>query len=582
MSNDNDHVALQHHQKMEHLRAQFRQLRHRYLQQLPETMESIGLLWALISEQQWSRETVQTLIYKLHSLSGTGATFGLTTLSQSARAFEVYLQAMLERYITLTDQHFQEMEGLYANLHHAYVVEVDIPSLSLPADPSESVELDTDEQPEIPAITSQHRLIFLLVQNQTTVRDLIAQIGYFGYTVQVFSDTTSFNYALSQVTPTAIIRDTALLTDELPMLETHVAPFSHIPTIFLAQQGDFQSRLKAVRAGGHAYFIFPFDVSAVIDKLDELTIRREMEPHRILIVEDEKTLAEYYLEVLRRAGMKVVAITDPFSVMRPLFEFNPDLILMDVFMPGCTGLEVATIIRQQEAFVGVPIVFLSAETRREKQLIAMHYGGDDFLTKPITQEHLISAITSRVQRSRAMRASMVRDGLTGLLNHTTIKEHLDREVKLSRRRLAQVTLALIDLDHFKRVNDTYGHYTGDRVLKSLSRLLQQRLRRTDIIGRYGGEEFAVIMPDTSTDYAVRVLNQIREGFANIRQYADGNEFAVTFSCGIAGYPGYESAPQLVRAADRALYLAKHQGRNRIVVAPSVDRPLGLQVNQSRV
>ena len=128
---------------------------------------------------------------------------------------------------------------------------------------------------------------------------------------------------------------------------------------------------------------------------------------------------------------------------------------------------------------------------------------------------------------------------------------------------------MIDLDHFKLVNDEHGHMTGDRVLKSLSRLLQDRLRRTDIIGRYGGEEFAVILLNTDVENAHQIMDKIRESFSQIRQISSESDFYVTFSCGIAAFPQIKNASELNAAADQALYKAKETGRNRIVNAVSL-------------
>jgi diguanylate cyclase (GGDEF)-like protein len=211
-------------------------------------------------------------------------------------------------------------------------------------------------------------------------------------------------------------------------------------------------------------------------------------------------------------------------------------------------------------------VFLSTETSLDKQLAAMRLGGDDFLTKPIQLDHLISSVTSRAQRSRILRSFMIRDSLTGLLNHTKTKEHLDLEVARAQRRQGSLVFAMLDIDHFKSVNDTYGHPTGDRVIKNLARLLQQHLRKTDVIGRYGGEEFAVVLIDTDGPAGLRALDRIRSHFAQIRQQSEGAEFTVTFSCGVATFPDYKSATELNDAADKALYEAKRGGRNQVILA----------------
>jgi diguanylate cyclase (GGDEF)-like protein len=160
---------------------------------------------------------------------------------------------------------------------------------------------------------------------------------------------------------------------------------------------------------------------------------------------------------------------------------------------------------------------------------------------------------------------MIHDGLTGLLNHTAIKEELAREVVRSNRLNTPLSFAMVDIDFFKKVNDTYGHAAGDRVLKSLARLLKQRLRETDIVGRYGGEEFAVIMNDTEATSAAKVIDEIRNVFSRLLHLSHDEEFFVNFSCGIADLKHFSDVASLSEAADKALYQAKQRGRNKVVV-----------------
>ena len=242
------------------------------------------------------------------------------------------------------------------------------------------------------------------------------------------------------------------------------------------------------------------------------------------------------------------------------------MILLDMYMPDYSGMELAQIIRQMEQFLSIPIVFLSAETDKDKQLEALGIGGDDFLTKPIQPAHLVSSVTTRIERYRKMRTLMIHDGLTGLLNHSTTKERLSQEFERARRQNESLAFAMLDMDHFKLVNDTYGHTSGDRVLKSLAHMLRQRLRGSDTIGRFGGEEFAVIFPDTDEKRALGVMRELGEAFAKIHHYVGGQEFTVTFSCGVAAYPDFDGIDALNEAADSALYAAKAAGRNQVIAA----------------
>ena len=264
----------------------------------------------------------------------------------------------------------------------------------------------------------------------------------------------------------------------------------------------------------------------------------------------------------------VEVMNDSMKVFNVLAEFSPELILMDMYMPHCSGTELAAVIRQQPDYVGVPIVFLSTEGDRALQLEAMRVGGDDFLTKPIKASELVQAISIRAGRYRTLRALMRRDSLTGLLNHAHIIESLKHEVARAVRYRTSLSFAMLDIDHFKKVNDNHGHAAGDSVIKNLSRLLQQRLRSTDIVGRYGGEEFAVVMPETSLADATGVMDEIRCLFSEIVHQAGDADFTVTFSVGIAAVPPVTKVKALQESADQRLYRAKHGGRNQIVSSDS--------------
>ena len=559
------------------IETQLKQLRQSYQRSLTDKLYAIEDSWRGLT--RWDRDALEQFHRLIHTLAGSSATFGLTSLSQTARTLEHFLQERSNTTpLSLEDR--QHITTLLLQLRNQIEV-----CRTQGKSPQVSLKDDCDFSPlswsaSVRSSQTEQRLVFLVEDDPDVAQELSLQISYFGYQVCTFDRPELLKSAMVEASPAAVIMDIVFPEGDLAGTQAIVelnqwrmacrqVQTSQPPVIFMSVRDDLLARLQSVRAGGDAYFTKPVNVNELIDKLDRLIDDNQPDPYRILIVEDDPELAEFHALTLQQAGMLTQIITDSMGVMQPLSEFKPDLILMDIYMPLCSGLELAAVIRQQPAYVSIPIVFLSTETNVDKQLAAMSLGGDDFLTKPIQPEHLIASVSSRAQRSATLRALMVRDSLTGLLNHTKLKEQLSTEIKRAKRQNVSLAFAMIDIDHFKRVNDTYGHPAGDRVIKSLSRLLQQRLRRTDIIGRYGGEEFAAILVDTDAS-AVQVINQIRQSFAQIQQWAEGNEFTVTFSCGIALSPDFSDATEINRAADRALYRAKQAGRNQVVFASGED------------
>jgi len=430
----------------------------------------------------------------------------------------------------------------------------------------------TPESPPQTAFTEGNTapLIYLVHDNESTAKDIATQLEYFGYAVQVIDDLPKLEAAIDACIPAVVVMDlgfpSGILAGAAESVRLRQERGQSFKLIFISTRSNFEARLATVRAGADGYFAKPLDVMALTDRIDTLVAREEVQPYRILIIDNDVRTSEYHALVLRDAGMDVRVLNRQQKVLQVLGEYRPELILLDLYMPDCDGIELARLIRQDNLYLDVPIVFLSSETDIEKQLCAIESGGDDFLTKPIKAAHLASAVAHRAKRYRALRGLIMRDSLTGLLNHSAIKEALMREVARARRSGAPLALAMIDIDFFKKVNDTYGHPVGDQVIRALARLLQQRLRRGDFIGRYGGEEFAVIMPATPTAGAAGVLDQIREAFSRIRHYAEANEFTATFSAGIATLTEECDAESMLRQADEALYQAKRDGRNCIRIA----------------
>ncbi len=453
-----------------------------------------------------------------------------------------------------------------------------------PLDDGEQVEVvdalvrmrsELGPEPRAPGISSMPRVCILAPRGGVDIQ--AGQATTAGCLIELFEDPAAFQAVVESDPPDLVVLDleASMPGEGPPVLPGSAGPSSPnpVPMAFLSHYADLEARLEAVRAGGVAFFPKPLDLGALLDTLDQLQAHQLQEPLRVLVVEDDPLTAAFCARILEGAGMRTAVVRDPMAVMEPLVEHRPDVLLMDVYMPGCSGLELASVIRQQSAYVSLPIVYLSAEQHLRRQLEALARGAEDFLTKPVSPVHLISIVTTRALRGRQLRNLLVRDSLTGLLNHVHLKDKLRLEVARSARAGSPLAFAMLDLDGFKAVNDTHGHASGDRVLKNLARILQRRLRRTDVSGRWGGDEFAVILPDTPLPVALRVMDEIRTRFAGLPQEVGRETVRVTLSCGIAAYPGFSDPPGLVDAADQALYAAKRLGRDRCVTSTPCDPPL---------
>jgi diguanylate cyclase (GGDEF)-like protein len=409
--------------------------------------------------------------------------------------------------------------------------------------------------------------IYLALNNSEYANRIINQLEFFGFRSVSFDSEDEFIYAAKQDKPETIVADVDFGGHDFGGIEAvHEIQTSHettIPTLYVSEhKDDIETRLMASRNGGEEFFYRAIDPGQLIEKIEQYSHSNVQEPYRILVVDDSKAQAKYIENILIKTGMIPKVETDPMQVLVTIETFQPEIIIMDMYMPGCTGMELARVIRQQDKFHSVPIIYLSAEDDLNKQLHAMSLGGDDFLTKPIDPKHLIATLQNRGRRARSLIALMIRDSLTGLYNHTHTLHLLELEITKSRKQNKPVCFAMLDIDFFKKVNDNYGHPIGDRVLKSLSLFLKQRLRKTDHIGRYGGEEFAIVLPNTTERDAKIIINEIRERFAELPQPAGNGFFNVTFSCGIALYHD-ETTQSLCEKADQALYEAKRNGRNTV-------------------
>ena len=546
-----------------------KKIREAYAKQLPAQLEGIRSSYNNFAlGGQGSGPALEDLHRRIHTMRGSCASFGLSILSQRAAAAEQLAKEALQSDTPPDRYWHQQLQEYFSQMEHEIAT----------IDPTQGMEVQIQELATAADSTSgrEQKLMYLCEDDSFQRLALAAQIGCFGFEVVSFGTLDQLYNAVQHSPPDAIIMD--MIFPDLPtggaetVQKIQSERENPIPTLFISSNNSLTNRLSAVRAGSSAYFTKPVNITDLCSTLSTLTSVVKPEPYRIMIVDDDPQLAEYHAVILQEAGMNTLTVNDPLQTMSPLFEFKPDLILMDMHMPGCNGIELAKTIRQIDAFISIPIVYLSSETDTDMQFKAMRIGGDEFLTKPIKPHHLISSVAVRAERMKIIRSYMARDSMTGLFNHTTTKDHLNSAIAHALRKKEEVCFAMIDVDNFKVVNDTYGHPVGDRVLIALARLISQRVRKADIVGRFGGEEFAIILPSCSLSEAVILLNQLRESFAAVSFQSKEETFSCTFSCGVAPLSLYSDPVAICKAADEALYAAKKGGRNQ-VCAPKMSKTM---------
>ena len=286
----------------------------------------------------------------------------------------------------------------------------------------------------------------------------------------------------------------------------------------------------------------------------------------VLVVDDEEIICTLFAAMLGHYGRyHVVTTTDGRQVIDILRREPFDVMLLDMSMPAISGLEVLRQVTQ--AFEELPVIIVTGHGSIEIAVESMQAGAADFVTKPVPAAVLHLRIQKALEHARTRRLAST-DGLTGVYNQRTFQERLSQEIARADRYSRPLSVLMIDVDHFKVYNDTYGHPQGDIVLQDLARLLQEMSRTSDTVARCGGEEFAIILPETDRVGAQKIGQRLCEQVE--RSPFPGQELmpggTLTISIGVATYASAGSKEALLQAADTALYTAKREGRNRVCVA----------------
>jgi len=319
--------------------------------------------------------------------------------------------------------------------------------------------------------------------------------------------------------------------------------------------------------GGRSFLTKPIEPAQVLEAVQELLQRSRSQQEKVLAVDDDPVLLELIGQYLNPWGVKLTTLEDPRQFWSILAANNPDLLILDVEMPHIDGIELCKVVRNDSNWNSLPIIFLTA--RHDPQTILRIYeaGADDYIPKPVTEPELVTRIFNRLERNYLLRSLAETDQLTGVSNRRQSTKELTKYLRLCQKYCQPLCLAVLDLDYFQSINEQYGYSTGDRILKRLGQILQQRFRSEDVIARWNGTKFLVGMYGMNKQDGTKRLNELLQTFRQeVFPIGERREpLQVTFSAGVADYPSDgQDLPSLSQAANNALQLAKNTGRNRVL------------------
>ena len=424
------------------------QLRLQFIAGLPQFAHQIEALWHRLRYVNWSTQGVQTLHKIVHRLVGSGSSFGLPDISGSACMLDTYLQEHLDLQ--------QPLGGIEREIIEQMVNHLVLTILH--AEPENTIN---------PPVSNTHisadKRIYLVDDDLPLTALMTIYLRASGFLVQQFDTATECMKQVYAEKPHAILMDVGLHGEGLQGLEAVEQMRQElgnlIPIILLSARTDIHARLRALRAGCAEYLSKPINFSHLVNTL-ELIINTHKVTRRVIVVDDEELMAEYHAEILRHAGMEVICLTNPLQGLQLAIEFKPDLMVLDMHMPNINGIELATLLRQEEQFCVLPIVFITADTSDTLRHLLEGLGVNGILTKPINIENFLSVCECAINDTVALKNRIARVTQRGTHHQQITRSYffsaIENELQQQPYRMMPSALYYIGLDGLEALHEKYG------------------------------------------------------------------------------------------------------------------------------
>jgi len=499
---------------------------------------------AQISTGTLDRELRSSVKAEAHRLIGSLGSLGLPEGSEIARQIEELLEAE-----SLGQNEARRLKELVEQLKQA--VE------NKPSTTAAAGDLNT----------ASGRL--LVVDDDVVLTEHVKQEAITrGLQVQVATDLTAARRAISHHPPNVILLDLSFpqtAENGFTLLTELHQRTPAIPVLVLTGRNQLSDRVEVARLGGNAFLQKPITPQQILKAVTQELDRPQEAEAKVLVVDDDAQVLAALSALLKPWGLHVTTLAQPQQFWQALEATVPDLLILDIEMPGFSGIELCQVVRNDPRWSELPVLFLSARRDAETVHQVFAVGADDYVQKPIVGPELIARILNRLERTRILYRFAQIDELTGTATRRRAIQDLERFLHLAKRQHQPLCFMILDLDHFKQVNDQHGHEAGDRVLCLLGEHLKNFFRREDVVARWGGEEFVLGLYGIRREQGVERLTGFLETWRQ-QEFTDANNrtFHVTFSAGVADYSqDGTNLQELYRSADAALYRAKAMGRNQV-------------------
>lgn len=510
------------------------QLEQRYLQDLPDKLASIDNLWRKLTLSKWNDDAFG-LFYKLvHGISGTAGSFGLDELGEVARSIDMLCSGILRTGRPPDSEQRNVIGVCLEGLNR---------QLGLLTQQKAIARTASKEIATLPQRAVQHRtetLVYVLEDDDVDRELMQAMLANKGVKVQTFSELAAMESALVTTLPDVIVMDIMLSEGSSAGLE-HAVKLKQgvardIPVLFTSARVDLMARLEAVRAGGEGYFPKPVNIDQLAARIHELTDDQSQIGYRIMLVDDDKDLLSYVTAILNEEAMNVVAVSNPLQVMEQLNGRHFDLFILDMHMPGASGIELAKIIRQCGEHSGTPIIFLSAEMDPEIQAGAMMTGADEFVEKPVKPERLLRIVRNRISRMRKLSARVryltEKEPVTGLFNRQYFYSQLEKVIQRSKTDASTFAMLDVDLDNFILLRDQVGADSWDIVIAGLGQAIHEQFDQDVIVAHVSEHMICILFECEHEEAALLKAEQVRTAVQQARIEVIGRQVRTTCSLGV--------------------------------------------------